>query len=280
MSNHSSSPQVRSYLLEDRELLARETERLRTQAQSLFDWEILELQAHGLGTEQTILDLGCGNGVYLKLLSESYPEKPALGFDRNADLLAIARTELPNATFIQGQLLDANQLRFAIQGLSGPCAVLLRFVLQHLRVEEREQLLVQLAKTLPAGSSLYIIEADDRKVRFSPPSTELEALVQSAMARQARYGGDRTLGARCGEFLLKAGFQEVRTSHFEITTSSLGTTMFRDIFLPIWQSDRANLPNAQSLMDGAEAWFGRLVHGAHGEASYPVFVSSGKTHGG
>lgn len=52
-------------------------------------------------------DAGCGNGIYLKYISDKYPVARLNGFDFSQTIVAIAKKNAPQAEIISGNLEDA-----------------------------------------------------------------------------------------------------------------------------------------------------------------------------
>ena len=70
------------------------------------DWDddFIELFSERLPKNAIVLDLGCGPGVEThKLFDKGFT---MYGFDLSSELLAIARTKTPQATFAQGNMID------------------------------------------------------------------------------------------------------------------------------------------------------------------------------
>ncbi|MFB6206035.1 MAG: trans-aconitate 2-methyltransferase [Haloglomus sp.] len=58
------------------------------------------------GTVERIVDLGCGNGAKTAHLVEAYPDAEVVGVDLSAEALAVAREEVPGATFEQADMVE------------------------------------------------------------------------------------------------------------------------------------------------------------------------------
>jgi SAM-dependent methyltransferase len=52
----------------------------------------------------TIVDYGCADGTLLKHVRELYPDCTLIGVDNNPDMLAVARKNVPDATFIMADI--------------------------------------------------------------------------------------------------------------------------------------------------------------------------------
>lgn len=71
-------------------------------------WPELVKLAEEIKEGETVLDVGCGNGRLLEILSEK--KVKYLGVDQSAELLALARGRFPAAKFILGNILELSQL--------------------------------------------------------------------------------------------------------------------------------------------------------------------------
>src|SRR5579859_7793821 len=57
---------------------------------------------------QNILDLGCGNGRFGEFLQNQLPNFQYKGVDKNKNLLQIAKSHLPDATFSQVDIVESS----------------------------------------------------------------------------------------------------------------------------------------------------------------------------
>jgi trans-aconitate 2-methyltransferase len=57
-----------------------------------------------LASPKRIVDLGCGPGNSTELLIRRFPDAEAIGVDSSPDMLRQARTQLPQCTFVEGDL--------------------------------------------------------------------------------------------------------------------------------------------------------------------------------
>ncbi len=104
---------------------------------------LLDDLTRGLDREATILDLGCGAGVPVtRWLAERFR---TVGVDRSARQLALARREVPGATFIRGDMVEVDfpPGTFA--------AIVSLYAIIHLPREEHPALLARLARWLAPG---------------------------------------------------------------------------------------------------------------------------------
>lgn len=76
---------------------------LKKQVKMFFNKEIEFFSQTGdwLAYSENVLEMGCGNGFYLKTLSEKFKEKSYVGIDKDPSMLANA-TSVDNVTFEEG----------------------------------------------------------------------------------------------------------------------------------------------------------------------------------
>jgi len=134
-----------------------------------------------------VLDLGTGNGYYLRQIACRFPEKNYHGVDISEDFIAIAEKEAAGGTvsFSQRGLLDVT---------GAWDFVLMRLLLQH--VEDVEAVLEHVADlTLPGGTAL-IIDAHDSRRYFHPPLPEFMDFFAAYAEHERKGGRDRCVAER------------------------------------------------------------------------------------
>ena len=108
---------------------------------------------------KTVLDLGTGNGYYLKKIAARFPDKIYHGVDVSAELIAIAEREVSgeNVSFSHRTLFDVKEPYDF---------VLMRLLLQHL--DDVQAVLDHVAALTRPGGTALIIDAHD-PLRFFYP---------------------------------------------------------------------------------------------------------------
>ncbi|HMH53343.1 MAG TPA: class I SAM-dependent methyltransferase [Candidatus Acidoferrum sp.] len=134
-----------------------------------------------------VLDLGTGNGYYLRQLAARFPDKIYRGVDVSAELIARAeRHAIPGpVSFAQRSLFDTRE-RYNF--------VLMRLLLQHL--EDIPAVLDHVAELLHPGESALIIDADDRARYFHPDLPEFTEFFAAYTEHERRAGRDRNVLGR------------------------------------------------------------------------------------
>lgn len=186
-----------------------ELERLRAQAELSWSHELPTFEELGITQCSRVADLGCGPGYILDHLKAAMPGREVIGLDADEDLLSEARAaEVPLATG------DLRCLPLRDASLD---AALLRYVLQHL--PEPSDVLVEVRRVLRPGGVAALVDVDAQLWGLSEPTYPEMAPVQAKLARsQAGAGGDRAIGRKLGRLLQRAGFEQIRTRPFAITS--------------------------------------------------------------
>lgn len=140
---------------------------------------------------RTVIDIGTGNGEFLKQVAARFPDKDCLGIDSAADLIALAGRDLPPG-------VTAERLRFAVADaheVEGSFDfALTRFVLQYFDPAELRSFLNRLPDLLCDGGTLLIVDAIDSDIHFDPPVPEFHAVWDAFRASRRESGFDRDIG--------------------------------------------------------------------------------------
>ena len=115
----------------------------------------LEKVAEFVPQSGTILDLGCGYGIFSNYLALSSKERNVIGIELSGRKLKYAKKELPNVQFLNE---DITRLTLP------PCdAILLLDVLHHLQsFDDQEKLLSYCVKLLSPTGILLVKEIDNK----------------------------------------------------------------------------------------------------------------------
>ena len=183
-----------------------EIRRLRVQAESLADEAAILLDRIGLSAGMSCLDLGCGAGGIVDLMSARVgPSGRVLGVDVEASSLAAARAwadelGLTNVRFEDGSIFD-HRLPAASFDL-----VHLRYVITTIgRHEEVVQAALSLVRP---GGVLALEEADGEGIDVFPPHPAFEKLKRVLLGVFERVA-DPYAARRLYPLLLAAGLEDV-----------------------------------------------------------------------
>jgi SAM-dependent methyltransferase len=136
---------------------------------------------------KTVLDLGTGNGYYLRKLAGYFPDKVYRGVDISAELIAIAQRESKsgNVSFSHCNLFDVTE---------AADFVLMRLLLQHL--PDVQAVLDHVATLIPSGGSALIIDAHDPFRFFHPELPEFTRFFAAYAEHERSTGRDRRVAKR------------------------------------------------------------------------------------
>lgn len=102
----------------------------------------------------TIMELGCGEGLFSNYLALSEKKRKILGVELDKERVKIADKGLKNAKFVVGDALKTH--------ISKLDCVVLFHVLHHLKSKEsQEQLLKKIKKSLKPNGSIIIVEIEN-----------------------------------------------------------------------------------------------------------------------
>lgn len=184
-----------------------EIKRLRIQAESLADEAAIMLDRIGIEPGMCCLDLGCGAGGIVDLMSARAGTRGrVVGLDVDEFALAAARAwaqdrGLRNVTFKTGSIFD-NDLETGSFDL-----VHLRYVITTIG---RHQEVVQAAlRLVRPGGVLALQEADAAGINAYPESPAFERLKNVLVAVFVEIGADPFAGRRVYGLLRSAGLHEV-----------------------------------------------------------------------
>lgn len=129
-----------------------------------------------------VLDLGAGNGYYLKRLAERFPDKTYLGVDLAPQLVDIAQREAAGS-----------RVRFQCADMFDTGGdydfVVMRLLLQHL--SSIDVALDKVARVTRPGGSALVVDSLDPARYFHPPLPEFMQFFGSYTEQQASQGLDR-----------------------------------------------------------------------------------------
>lgn len=131
---------------------------LTTQVDMCFPFEYGFYKETILDEHKNILEIGCGNGTFLRTLSQYYPEKKYTGFDYCKQLIEIANESSQQIDF---QFGSTELLKYHEYDL-----VILRLIVHQL--ENREEFISDLSDHLVEGARVIIVEPFDDKFQMTP----------------------------------------------------------------------------------------------------------------
>jgi SAM-dependent methyltransferase len=205
------------------DLSADQTSRLAGYLQEIADDPFLRqiavrsLELMSLAPGQTVLDVGCGAGVFLPALAHAVaPDGHVVGVDYSAALLEEARTRAESAGVLQQITLreaDATQLPFADASFD---AAHVERVLLH--VDDPDAVLREMRRVVRPGGCVVAVEPDYGGVRIDHPDQEAVRLMIQATARQLLHP---EIGLELRRRMTGAGLAEARFEVYVETEHNL-----------------------------------------------------------
>lgn len=108
-----------------------------------------------LDPEQTLLDIGCGNGTQTRYLARHH--KKVIGTDVSASAIRTARIRDPDHTYLVLDLLDASAVH-ALHVTLGDASLYMRTVLHQIRPEHRPAFVASLRTLMGDNGILAFVE--------------------------------------------------------------------------------------------------------------------------
>lgn len=175
-----------------------------------------------------ILEVGCGVGAQTQILLERFPTLSIVGVDASPVQLERAKKHLPEALktkrveFLQG---NAERLPFTNDTFDG---AFICWLLEH--VSDPLAILQETKRLLKSGGILYCTEVMNATFFVHPYSPATLQYWFAFNDHQWNLGGDPFVGAKLGNYLFKAGFQnvvtEVQSHHFDSRMPKRRAQMF------------------------------------------------------
>lgn len=156
-----------------------------------------------------VLDCGCGPGSVTLDIAERIGDGTVVGVDMSESQVRIgmrcaAQRALRNASFRQG---NAYTLPFADASFD---VVFSHALLEHL--SDPGKALREFRRVLKPEATLAVCAPDWSGFLFSPATRALLDAIKAYVELQARNGGDANVGHKLRDYLVDAGFDDVRST--------------------------------------------------------------------
>jgi ubiquinone/menaquinone biosynthesis C-methylase UbiE len=185
-----------------------EQERLKKQA------DFIEPQVYrniDLTEVKELLEVGCGVGAQSNILLRRFPKIKLTGIDFSDKQLAAAKELLSGVPYAKGrfrlQQMNAQQMTFKAKSFDG---AFLCWVLEH--VPDPQLVMKEVRRVLKPGGVVYITEVTNSSFFLNPYSPNLWKYWMAFNDFQFAHAGDPFVGAKLGNFLAAAGFQNIETN--------------------------------------------------------------------
>lgn len=158
-----------------------------------------------------VLEIGCGVGAQSEILLRRFPDLQLTAIDRSAKQLETAvqflQTLPINSNRYQFLEMDAGTLEFEDNQFEGGFVC---WLLEHVSTPGR--ILGELRRVLRPGSRVYVTEVMNSSFLIDPYSPNTWNYWLAFNDYQIDQGGDPFIGAKLGNLLLQAGFENVQTT--------------------------------------------------------------------
>ena len=163
------------------------------------------LLAHNLTACRTVLEIGVGDGTFLRQLALTHPRIAFLGVDNSADMIRRAPKGAPaNMRCAYGDARDF----LRIPQIGDVDGAIMRYVLLHL--VDKASILGNLHNALRPGARIWLIDLDLEQFASDPPSVEFDWVREQVRVFCAGHGLTSNYGSEFVAMLENAGFHDVR----------------------------------------------------------------------
>lgn len=185
-----------------------EQERLLFQAQFLAPvvFDGVDFSRHA-----RVLELGCGVGAQTRILLDRFSNLRVVGVDFVRAQIERAKKNLDGARRIDLAVADARALPFKPGVFDGAFVC---WFLEH--VSRPVQILAEVRRTLRPGGVLHAIEVQNSTLYLYPRQPATERFWRALNEVQCEIGGDPYVGVRMGDYLQRAGFNNVVVKPFSL----------------------------------------------------------------
>ncbi|MFC4002603.1 class I SAM-dependent methyltransferase [Prauserella oleivorans] len=154
-----------------------------------------------------VLDVGCGDGAVTLCLGTAAHPIQVLGVDPDEGAIALARKAAARASVTTVDFLAGDPRHLPLPE-SVVDVVFAHALLEHVR--DPQVILRELARVLVPGGTLALSTADWGRAKLRPRTANVEAALRGRHVLHRRRGGDPFAGRRVGDWVLRAGFRNVR----------------------------------------------------------------------
>ena len=217
-----------------------EQARLIHQAEHLIPWIHRRIDYTG---RRHVLEIGCGVGAQLKVLSRRFPTVRFTGVDLSPEQIGQAKVLLKDE-ISSGQVTvvlgSAYELPFANGSFDG---AFLCWVMEHLA--DPPKAMGEILRVLEPGGVLYDSEVFNSGVHADPPRQALTEYWTRFNALQRDFGGHPDIGIRLANLALDAGFTGVEqreiSPHIDKRMTMQERAEMADYFRAIFSSGTTEL---------------------------------------
>ncbi len=154
-----------------------------------------------------LLDCGCGPGTITRGLAAQVAPGEVVGVDLEASQLALAKNEPSHPANLRYVQSGVYELPFAVDYFDAAFA---HALFEH--IAEPVRAAREIHRVLKPGGVAGLCSPDWDAFIFTPLNAELEAATKLFRRLQEAQGGNTTAGRRLGQWLVEAGFRDVKLS--------------------------------------------------------------------
>lgn len=180
---------------------------LELQVTLFAETEFELFQKYGFSSvSSSVLDLGCGPGLYARALRAWNPNIQVVAADTNPALISEFKNVLAKKPDSGIQILEWTAGTTQAPDEARKCKfVILRYVLQH--NHDPVKVLRALKKQLAPGAIIFIVEEDDGLYQFEPSFPAFEKLILVWRKWAKAFKADRLIGRKVSGMVPKAGLE-------------------------------------------------------------------------
>ena len=178
----------------------------------------------------TVLDIGTGNGYYLRRLAQYFPNKTYMGIDKCDSHVRFSKTYFTNCRKTSN--INMNAVESDVKDFSGQFeAIIARLCIQH--IKSPDMFLGSIRRLLKPGSCLIVIESCDGDRLFAPEIPSMRRFFNTLRSDRVSHGYTRDAGALLMERVRDFGL-DIHTN--SIVTSTSDSPGFKELFLRTYQT--------------------------------------------
>lgn len=236
---------------------------------------------------ERLIDFGCGLGQFARAFARR-AQAPALGLDRSAEQLALARTLAEydgESAWVEYREGDVHAPPLTPDERGTFDVAYARFVLEHVPAPQR--VVDAMAAALAPGGRIVLEDDDHETLQLWPEPPGVMALWRAYTRTYDRMGADPFVGRRLVELIARAGLEPRRIAHLPFGACSGDATFVplvvnlgglfdsaRDAILATGALDAAGFAAAQAALEAfgerpdAAFWYTRrYAEGVKGSAA-------------
>lgn len=214
---------------------------LNIQVNMCFPFEQVFFDNIGLHNMQNIAEVGCGNGCFLNILSQNYPDSRFYGFDINEELIKIAVSEHNKLNFQVGTVDSIN---------SNYDLLILRLIMHQL--ENRKKFIGSFSKLLSINSNVVIIDPFDELFQLRPNMPEFNQHLISHRKILSPNSATRDTKNFIEQEMSEFGFKLDKQIYYYVPSS---LPDYKQKYYEYMKATSEIIGCTQNVLDEIEEWF-------------------------